>query len=121
MRAVQQLFDLTGKTALVTGGSRGLGLQIAEALGEQGARVVVTSRKQADLDEAVAHLTEKGIHASSISSNLSDEASITPLVDDVLALIGEPGPDIPDVHQLTVAGVGGQQQRAEHVRVAGGR
>ncbi|WP_269506395.1 SDR family oxidoreductase [Burkholderia sp. IMCC1007] len=88
MRAVQQLFDLTGKTALVTGGSRGLGLQIAEALGEQGARLVVTSRKQADLDEAVAHLTRKGIHASSISANLGDEQSITPLVDAVLAQIG---------------------------------
>ena len=39
---VRQLFDLTGKTALVTGGSRGLGLQIAEALGEAGARVLLT-------------------------------------------------------------------------------
>ncbi|MBC7413707.1 MAG: SDR family NAD(P)-dependent oxidoreductase, partial [Herminiimonas sp.] len=46
MRTIQQLFDLTGKTALVTGGSRGLGLQIAEALGEQGAKIVISSRKQ---------------------------------------------------------------------------
>ena len=53
MRTTKQLFDLTGKTALVTGGSRGLGLQIAQALGEQGAKVVVSSRKQSDLDEAV--------------------------------------------------------------------
>jgi len=42
---VLKLFDLTGKTALVTGGSRGLGLQIAEALGEAGAKVLLTSRK----------------------------------------------------------------------------
>src|SRR5258706_9617025 len=54
MRTVRQLFDLAGKTALVTGGSRGLGLQIAQALGEQGARVVLSARKQAELDEAVA-------------------------------------------------------------------
>ena len=53
---VRQLFDLDGKTALVTGGSRGLGLQIAEALGEAGARVLLTSRKADDLEESAAHL-----------------------------------------------------------------
>ncbi len=57
---VRQLFDLTGKTALVTGGSRGLGLQIAEALGEAGARVLLTSRKAADLEESAAHLQAQG-------------------------------------------------------------
>ncbi len=51
---IQKLFDLTGKTALVTGGSRGLGLQIAEALGEAGAKILLTSRKAADLEEAAA-------------------------------------------------------------------
>ena len=60
---IQKLFDLTGKAALVTGGSRGLGLQIAEALGEAGARVMLTSRKAADLEEAVATLQAKGIDA----------------------------------------------------------
>jgi NAD(P)-dependent dehydrogenase (short-subunit alcohol dehydrogenase family) len=44
-------FDLSGKVALVTGGSRGIGSAIAEALAEQGAEVVISSRKQADLDE----------------------------------------------------------------------
>ena len=53
---VQKLFDLTGQVALVTGGSRGLGLQIAEALGEAGAKIMLTSRKAADLEEAAAHL-----------------------------------------------------------------
>ena len=41
-RTIQQLFDLTGKTALVTGGSRGLGLQLAHALGEAGARIMLS-------------------------------------------------------------------------------
>jgi NAD(P)-dependent dehydrogenase (short-subunit alcohol dehydrogenase family) len=45
MGSIKKAFDLTRKNALVTGGSRGLGLQIAEALGEQGARVVISSRK----------------------------------------------------------------------------
>ena len=55
-RTIQQLFDLTGKTALVTGGSRGLGLQMAQALGEAGARVMISSRKEQDLIEATASL-----------------------------------------------------------------
>jgi NAD(P)-dependent dehydrogenase (short-subunit alcohol dehydrogenase family) len=52
MHTIKELFDLTGKTALITGGSRGLGLQLAEALGEQGAKLVISSRKQNELDEA---------------------------------------------------------------------
>ena len=62
---VQQLFDLKGKTALVTGGSRGLGLQIAESLGEAGAKILLTSRKAADLEEATAHLQARGIDPQS--------------------------------------------------------
>jgi gluconate 5-dehydrogenase len=69
---VQQLFDLTGRTALVTGGSRGLGLQIAEALGEAGAKVMLTSRKAADLEEAVAQLSQRGIDARWIAANAAD-------------------------------------------------
>jgi gluconate 5-dehydrogenase len=45
-RTIQQLFDLTGRTALVTGGSRGLGLQMAHALGEAGARVLISSSRR---------------------------------------------------------------------------
>ena len=88
MRTTQQLFDLRGKTALITGGSRGLGLQIAEALGEQGANIVLSSRKQADLDDAVAHLKGLGIHASAIAADLAQDAAVQPLVAETLKRLG---------------------------------
>jgi gluconate 5-dehydrogenase len=64
---LKQLFDLSGRKAVVTGASRGLGLQIAEALGEMGAEVLVTARKAAELDEAVAHLKGLGVVASALA------------------------------------------------------
>ena len=88
MRTTQELFSLAGKTALVTGGSRGLGLQMAQALGEQGAKLVLTSRKQADLDEAVAELAKHGITAYAIAADLSKEAAVGPLVDAALDKLG---------------------------------
>lgn len=86
--SVKNLFDLSGKTALVTGGSRGLGLQIAEALGEMGAKMVLTSRKQSDLEEAVAHLKGQGIEASSIPFDLGGTSDVSALVDDALKRLG---------------------------------
>jgi NAD(P)-dependent dehydrogenase (short-subunit alcohol dehydrogenase family) len=88
MRTTQQLFSLAGKTALVTGGSRGLGLQMAQALGEQGARIVVSARKQEELDEAVAHLAQCGIAASAIAVDLSQEANVGPFVEEAIRRLG---------------------------------
>ena len=85
---IQKLFDLTGKAALVTGGSRGLGLQIAEALGEAGARVMLTSRKAADLEEAVATLQAKGIDARWVAADASQPAEIDRVVSDTLERLG---------------------------------
>jgi NAD(P)-dependent dehydrogenase (short-subunit alcohol dehydrogenase family) len=89
MRTTQELFSLAGRTALVTGGSRGLGLQMAQALGEQGARVVISSRKQGELDEAVAHLTSCGIDASAIVADLSQDAHVQPFVEEAIARLGK--------------------------------
>ncbi|MCA1246583.1 SDR family oxidoreductase [Massilia sp. MS-15] len=89
MRSSQELFSLKGKTAIVTGGSRGLGLQMAEALGEQGARVLVSARKQDELDAAVAHLQGRGIDASSIAADLSDEAQVHAFVAEAMARLGQ--------------------------------
>ncbi|HKO89586.1 MAG TPA: SDR family oxidoreductase [Polyangiaceae bacterium] len=85
----QNLFDLTHKTALVTGGSRGLGLQIAEVLGDYGAKLVLVSRKQADLDEAVAQLAERGVKASALAADLSRPEAVQDVVEKALAALGQ--------------------------------
>ncbi|MGZ5157538.1 MAG: SDR family oxidoreductase [Caldimonas sp.] len=85
---VRSLFDLSGKTALVTGGSRGLGLQMAEALGEAGARVMLTSRKAGDLEESAAHLKAVGIEAIWIAADLSLPSEIVRVTEDAIARLG---------------------------------
>lgn len=88
MHTIKQLFDLSGKTALITGGSRGLGLQMAEALGEQGARLVLSSRKQDELDAAVAHLKQLGISAHAIAADMGKESAVMPLAEAAIRQLG---------------------------------
>jgi NAD(P)-dependent dehydrogenase (short-subunit alcohol dehydrogenase family) len=88
MRTVGELFSLAGKTAVVTGGSRGLGLQMAEALGEQGARVLVAARRQDELDEACAHLAARGIEAVGVAADLSGEAAVAGFADEAMRRLG---------------------------------
>ena len=64
--SLKKLMDLHGRTAIITGGSRGLGLQMAEALGEMGAKLAITARKAHELEEAHAHLTKLGIEVLTI-------------------------------------------------------
>ena len=85
---VRNLLDLGGKAAIVTGGSRGIGLQMAEALGEMGAKVAITARKQGELDEARVHLAAMGIECMTFAGDLADAAVIPRLVDAVLAKWG---------------------------------
>ena len=68
---LKSLFDLTGRVAIVTGGSRGLGFQMAEALGEYGATVILTARKQHELDAAVTQLTAQGAKAAAFAGDFS--------------------------------------------------
>jgi NAD(P)-dependent dehydrogenase (short-subunit alcohol dehydrogenase family) len=88
-RTVQELFDLSGKTALVTGGSRGLGLQMAHALGEAGARIMLSSRKAADLEESAADLQAAGIDARWIAADCSKEEDIRHLADQTMERMGD--------------------------------
>jgi NAD(P)-dependent dehydrogenase (short-subunit alcohol dehydrogenase family) len=89
MTSIRKILDLTGKTALITGGSRGLGLQIAEVLGEQGAKLVLSSRKPDELQKAVAHLAEMGIHADWVAADSGKEADIERLGAEALAKLGK--------------------------------
>ncbi|TXJ01320.1 MAG: SDR family oxidoreductase [Aquabacterium sp.] len=88
-RTIQNLFDLTGKKALITGGSRGLGLQMAQALGEAGAKVVISSRKAADLEEAVMALQDRGIDARWIAADAGKPEDIQRLADETLERVGD--------------------------------
>ena len=88
-RTIQQLFDLTGKTALVTGGSRGLGLQMAHALGEAGARIMLSSRKAEDLEQAAAELQAAGIDARWIAADAGKPEDIQRLADETLERVGD--------------------------------
>jgi gluconate 5-dehydrogenase len=81
---VRELLDLGGRVAIVTGGSRGIGLQMAEGLGEMGAKVVVTARRQDELDAARARLAGMGVDCRTIACDLADPAAIAPLVDAAL-------------------------------------
>lgn len=88
-RTIPQLFDLKGRTALITGGSRGLGLQMAHALGEAGARVLISSRKAEDLQEATAELKAAGIDAHWVAADGQNEDECRRLVDETMQRLGQ--------------------------------
>ena len=86
--SVKDLFKLDGKVALVTGGSRGLGLQMAEALGEMGCKLALTARKADELAEAKAHLEGLGCEVETVAGDLSKFDTLPALVDRVTSRFG---------------------------------
>src|SRR6516164_1965957 len=87
--SLAKLQDLTGRVALVTGGSRGLGLQMAEVLGELGAKVAITARKRDELEAAARHLKSLGIEALPLVCDMGDLATIPSMVEQVIASLGQ--------------------------------
>jgi gluconate 5-dehydrogenase len=74
------LFDLTGRTALITGSSRGIGLTLAGGLGRAGARVVLNGRDTARLDAAARELADEGLVVHPEAFDVTDEAAVTDAV-----------------------------------------
>ncbi|GAA5201370.1 3-oxoacyl-ACP reductase family protein [Microbacterium jejuense] len=86
---VMDTFDLTGKVALVTGGSRGIGRAIAQALGEAGAAVAVTARTEDAAEQAAVELRGAGIRSFGIALEVSDAADVERAVIAVSEQFGE--------------------------------
>lgn len=85
---VRELFEIKGRVALVTGGSRGLGLQIAQGLGEMGARVAISARKGGELEDARSQLAKQGIDALTVVNDLTKPEQVPALVEAVLGHYG---------------------------------
>ncbi|MBA4226693.1 MAG: short-chain dehydrogenase [Hyphomonas sp.] len=85
------LFDLTGKTAIITGSSRGIGRAIAEAMADQGARVVISSRKPGPCEEVAAEINKKHGDGTAIAipANISSKEDLQALVDETNKTFGK--------------------------------
>ncbi|HMM45954.1 MAG TPA: glucose 1-dehydrogenase [Candidatus Macondimonas sp.] len=86
--SIKQRFDLTGKVAVVTGASKGIGEAIARALGEFGATVVVSSRRLEAVEAVAEQLRAAGIEASAVAAHMGDMAQARALMDEVIARHG---------------------------------
>ena len=85
----RQMFDLSGRVAIITGGSIGLGRQMAEGLAEMGANVVLCARKKERCEQAAQELQQIGVKTLALSCDVKDPASIQEVVDATLAAFGQ--------------------------------
>ncbi|WP_328464818.1 SDR family oxidoreductase [Actinoplanes sp. NBC_00393] len=87
---LDDLFGLSGRTAVVTGGSSGIGRAMAVALGRAGARIVVVARREAPMAEVVAELRGHGAEADAISADLADRTAVKAVATKIIEGYGEP-------------------------------
>jgi NAD(P)-dependent dehydrogenase (short-subunit alcohol dehydrogenase family) len=85
---VKQLFDLSGRVAIVTGGSIGLGRQMAEGLAEMGAHLVLCARKEERCHQAAEQLQQLGVKAIAVGCDVKNPASIEEMVEATLSQFG---------------------------------
>jgi NAD(P)-dependent dehydrogenase (short-subunit alcohol dehydrogenase family) len=80
-RSVKELFDLSGRVAIITGGSIGLGRQMAEALAEMGANLALCARKKERCEQTAHDMEKFGVRALALACDVKDPASVQQLVD----------------------------------------
>jgi len=85
---VKQLFDLTGRVAIITGGSIGLGRQMAEGLAEMGANVVLCARKKERCEKAAEELKKLGVKTLALGCDVKNPAEIQQVVDATMSAFG---------------------------------
>jgi len=85
---LSELFDLSGRVAIVTGGSRGLGLEMAEGLGEAGAALVICARREEWLTPAAAALRARGVAVESAVCDVSQPEQVQAVVDRAISTYG---------------------------------
>lgn len=85
---IRELFDLTGKTAIVTGGSRGIGVEMAEALAEAGAKLMLCARREEQLNETVENFRRRGFQTEGKVCDVSKEADVQKVVKTVIEKFG---------------------------------
>jgi NAD(P)-dependent dehydrogenase (short-subunit alcohol dehydrogenase family) len=85
---VRQLFDLTGRTAIITGGSIGLGRQMAEGLAEMGANLVLCARKKERCERAAAELQKLGVKTLALGCDVKNPAEVQAVVDAAMSQFG---------------------------------
>ncbi|HEX9960438.1 MAG TPA: SDR family NAD(P)-dependent oxidoreductase, partial [Pyrinomonadaceae bacterium] len=85
---IRELFDLTNKTAIVTGGSRGIGKEMAEALAEAGASLMLCARRAEWLDETVAEFQAKNYNVAARLADVSKPEEIQAVVDETVEKFG---------------------------------
>jgi NAD(P)-dependent dehydrogenase (short-subunit alcohol dehydrogenase family) len=87
-KTVQQLFDLSARVAIVTGGSRGLGLEIAEGLAEAGASLMLCARREQWLTPAISALSERGFRVEGCACDVSDPQQVQVVVSSTVEKLG---------------------------------
>lgn len=88
MASIEELFDLTGRVAIVTGGASGLGFEMATGLAEAGANIVICSRKIERCKEAALHIESCGVKTLALRCDITDPTDVNAMVDSSLSTFG---------------------------------
>src|SRR5688572_10225145 len=86
--ATKNIFDLSGKRALITGGTHGLGMAMAKGLGQAGAHLIINGHTKEKMDQALSEYAQAGVQASGYLFDVTEEASVAQAIEKIEKEIG---------------------------------